>query len=105
MACGSNVQTRPDAARSAEVDAHRSALLLVATAQPGAASTVGTASAVVLPERGAITASSTSSQDAASSGPDGSSRPSAIPRSAAPTALAGVPPRDRGSRTRILPTA
>src|SRR6185312_17343950 len=56
MCCGSNSQVRPTAARSLAVAAHRSALLLVATAGPGADRTYGTAIAVVFPDRGAMKA-------------------------------------------------
>ena len=53
IACGSNVQIRePDAARSSAVAAHRSALTLVATTGPGADSTYGMPSEVVLPTAG-----------------------------------------------------
>ncbi len=56
MRCGSKVQTRSPAssARSAAVAAHTSALFEVAMTAPGADSTAGIASAVDLPERGAM---------------------------------------------------
>ena len=64
MCCGSNVQTRSPVswARIAAVAAHTSGLLLVAIAAPGADSTAGIASAVDFPDRGAMYASTTSSQ-------------------------------------------
>ena len=57
------------AARSAAVAAHRSDLLEVAITAPGADSTNGIACAVVLPDRGAMNATTVSSHDAYTAGP------------------------------------
>ena len=90
MPCGSKVQDRwpVSVSRSCAVAAQASALLLVTSTAPGAARVAGTARLVVLPDRGAMTASSTSSQEATSAGPRGSSSPRATP-----TSLAGSAPR------------
>src|ERR1700730_14714477 len=68
MCCGSNSHTvLPASSRSAAVAAHRSPLLEVAMTAPGADRTYGMDSAVVLPERGAMNATTVSSHDAYSS--------------------------------------
>ncbi len=101
MAWGSNTHTGPFVARWAEVAAHRSGLLLVASTEPGAAMTAGTARAVVLPARGAMTARTTSSQDAYRVGPRPRRRryaPNAIPASGGAMSRTGRSARDGRSR-------
>ena len=78
--------------------------MLVATAGPGADSTYGTPSAVVLPDRGAMNAISVSSHEAYSAGPrpPGCSRsPSSRPMSAGLIRRELVPARDGRSRAAV----
>ena len=81
--------------------AHRSALLEVAITAPGADSTNGIAWAVVFPDRGAMNATTVSSQEAYTTGPrrlpGRSSRPSASPVWAGSSARGSAPARDRRS--------
>lgn len=90
MRWGSKTHTRSPVSllRASLVRAHRSALLEVATTAPGASSTWGTATSLVLPERGAMNTTSTSSHDARSSGPPGRSRPRGSPAAAVASGLA-----------------
>ena len=92
----------PSSARDPLVSAHRSALLEVATARPGAARTAGTASALVLFDRGPMMTRATSSQDIHTSCP--SRRRTGIPhsmRAASPRRRCGCRPsggrRGRGA--------
>ena len=75
ICCGSKVHTGPTRARSPAVSAHRSALLEVATTGPGADSTVGTATALVLFARGPMMIRATSSQDIHTSRPPHAQQP------------------------------
>ena len=102
MRCGSNTHTaEPGAARSPAVAAHRSALLLVAMTAPGADSTYGMPSEVVLPLRGPMNASTVSSQEAYRSGPFPPGclrRPSTSPMSAGGRLPGRAPVSDGRSR-------
>ena len=99
MRCGSNTQQVPRPTRAMWVRAHRSTLLLVATTAPGADSICGAARALVLPDRGAMSTTMTSSHEAARSGPAGQSRPSGTPASSGGTVLA---PPSEGRSWRAL---
>ena len=112
MCCGSNVQTRcpVSAARTAAVCCHRSALFEVAMTGPGASRTAGTARQVVLPERGAQMARTTSSHVARSTGPPrarpdgraGPNRPRGTPRSRGRTGPVARVGRRRTARRRAV---
>ena len=92
ICCGSNVHTGPTRARSPAVSAHRSALLEVATTGPGADSTVGTATALVLFARGPMMIRATSSQDIHTSRPPTrSNRTPRAPRPIASITTLGLP--------------
>ena len=106
---GSNTHTVPPAlARGSLVAAHRSARTLVAATGPGADRMCGTASVVVFPERGAMTAIVVSSQDAYRAGPrpDGLSRsPSRSPVSAGDSLRGLTAASDGRSRIAFLAAA
>ncbi len=103
-AWGSNTHTGwPVNRRRSAAVSRMSVLLLVATTAPGAAKMVGTTSELVLPCRGAMTATITSSHPASSSGPapvgPRSNRPNTMP--ASPAVMVRVGASARLARNRL----